>query len=111
MLQNMQKKLEDLCEQMYSSKDQPKNHAHKNSLESDIFRDYRMPEKKDADLCSCGRSLPQLNPESVIPPHSGNLSNWEKVGTCQLSMELFSLSLFCLIIVCCFYTGCWDRIW
>ncbi|ONK70074.1 uncharacterized protein A4U43_C05F29970 [Asparagus officinalis] len=89
----MQKKFDDLCEQMYSSEDQPTIHTHKGSSESDEFREYMMSETKVANFCSTVCSLPQLNPDCGVPPLSGNLSNWSKDPGAELCMvEAFTTS-------------------
>lgn len=107
MLQNMQKKLDDLCEQMNSSKDQfVVNHLLKNSLDSNELTDNVMSEGKEADLYGCGHLFPQLDPESGNPL-SGNLSSWPKVRTSQVfDGSPYSFLFFSsLMSACCVNIG------
>lgn len=80
MLLSMQQKLDDLCEQLNSSKNESVENARKSSPVDDQFAADGMVKQKGAEFCNCDHPFPELNPESGIIPLSKNLSNWTRVG-------------------------------
>ncbi|XP_008787278.1 uncharacterized protein LOC103705371 [Phoenix dactylifera] len=78
VLLSMQQKLDDLCEQLNSSKYESMENARESCPVDDQFAADGMLKQKGAAFCSHDHPFPELNPESGIIPLSKNLSTWTR---------------------------------
>nr|XP_010913932.1 uncharacterized protein LOC105039471 [Elaeis guineensis] len=78
VLLSMQKKLDDLCEQLNSSKYESMGNARQAVPVDNQFVADGMLKQKGAEFCSPDHPFPELIPESGIIPNSKNLSNWTR---------------------------------